>query len=89
MRRRCGPQARPSTSFIGNTIDLPWGEIFKVQNIGQSLEGSILILEIPESYYNFMITQDSQKSAQLYQSFPYLYRLVTDGRTDGQTDTGP
>ena len=39
VTHRCDPQARPSTSFVENTIDLPW-QNFVVQS-----------LEVPGSPY--------------------------------------
>ena len=41
--RKCGQQARPSTSFVDNTVDMPLQR--KVQSLGQSSSrpGSVLI----------------------------------------------
>ena len=41
-RRRCGKQARPSTSFIDNAIDLPWQNL-PSSEFGTTSKGSTLI----------------------------------------------
>jgi len=41
-RRRCGKQARPSTSFIDNAIDLPWQNL-PSSAFGTTSKGSTLI----------------------------------------------
>ena len=40
-RRRCDPQARPSTSFVSNVIKLPWS--FKSTVLDKVPGGSTLI----------------------------------------------
>ena len=36
----CDPQARPSTSFVDNTIDLPWQNLLSPEYGGKVPEGS-------------------------------------------------
>jgi len=49
---RCSPQARPSTSFVDNIIDLPWRN-FLGPEFGIKLQREVpLLLEIPEFPYN-------------------------------------
>jgi len=38
-RRRCDPQARPSTSFVDNVVNVPW-RIFLGPESGKVPEGS-------------------------------------------------
>jgi len=59
-RRRCRQHARPSTSFVGYTIDSPWGK-FLNPDFGtkfQNPEGSAVIFEIPECPHNTVSAQE-------------------------------
>ena len=75
-RRRCGKQARPSTSFIDNAIDLPW------QNLPSSAFGTYPYYW---RYPNFLITQCRIGRRKLTDRFVLMqYRCVTDRQTDGR-----
>jgi len=83
-RRTCDPQARPSTSSVDHTIDLPW-----VQSLGQSYRGKYRYFW---KYPNFHITQCKvgQKESSLAENHlcpSSLYDAIPacDGQTDGQT----
>jgi len=84
--RRCSPQARPSTSFVDNAIDLQW-RIF--QSLGESSRGKYLyFLEIP----NVLITQCEigrrklPRQNQLDSSSQFHTTSASGGLTDGRTD---
>jgi len=73
---RCDPQARPSTSFVVNKIDMPLAKFSKSIVWGEVPEGSTLILEVPEFPSNTMYTV-SQKN-KTPNSCPYLHQILAD-----------
>ena len=86
--RRCNPQARPSTSFVDHTIDLPWRSFLSPELEAKFQTEVPLFLEVP----NFLITQfriDPPKlprKKQLYTTSRFDTKPACDGQTDGRTD---
>ena len=88
-RRRCRQQAPPSTSFLVNTIDLPWRNFFKS---GVCCKISREKHPYFRRYSNFLTTQCGiggrklPRQNQLDSSCCFDTLLACGGQTDGQTD---
>ena len=91
LSHRCRQQARSSTSFVDNGIDL-WRKFFKVQSLGQSSRGKFPYLW---RYPNFVMTQcricekkpPCQKTQLDTSSRFDTIPDCEDKETDRQTDT--
>jgi len=88
-RRRCNPQARPSTSFVDHTIDLPWHS-FLVQEFGAKFQRRVRIFWRYPTRLRTLYTigqrkHPLQKPARSVKSFWYNRGLRQTDRRDGQT----
>ena len=82
---RCCQQARPSTSFVDNTIDWSWRNFLGPGSLRQSSEGGVPLFWRNS---NFLISQRKKnwkrllaKTCSILPLFPIQYWLVTDRRT--------
>ena len=83
-------RARPSTSFVDHSIDLPWRNFWSPKFGTKFQREGMLFLKV---YPNFLITQwfrigerELQCQNQLYPSSQFNTIPACDGQTDRQTD---
>jgi len=85
--RMCDPQARPLTSFVDRTIDLPWRNFLSPEFLAKFQKEVPLfseILEFPEStVYDRSKEAPVSKTSSTRSTISIELRLVKD------TDTGP
>ena len=79
-------QAPPSTSFVDNTIDLPWRNFLNLE-FGTNRTKVPLLMELPKYPYNAMSVGEVERSLRA-ENWPDLSdRLDTIPACDGRTDT--
>jgi len=88
-RRRGNPQAPSSTSFVDHTIDLPWRN-FLSPEFGGKFQREVPYFWKYPIFYNTLYDRSKvapvPKTSSILLVVSIQYRIVTDGRTDGQTD---
>jgi len=88
-RRRCRQQARPSTSFVDNTVESPRRN-FECVEFRTKFHGEVpLLLELREIPYSIVWWKEASmlKTRSTGVVVSIQYRLVTDRLTNRQTDT--
>ena len=70
----CDHQARPSTSFVDDTIDLPWRN-FPEYRVRDKVQREVpLFLEIPEFPYNTLVYRWQEAPVPITSSIRSVYR---------------
>jgi len=89
-RRSCNPQARPSTSSVDHTINLPWRNFLSSEFKAKFPRKVPLFLVIPAFPYNTVYGRLKEaatpKTSCIRLVVSIQYRLVTDRQTHGRTD---
>jgi len=86
-RRKCDPQARPSTSYVDNTIDLLWRNFFKSRVWDKIPEGSTFIFGDTRISWQYSVGQvegSLYAKNQLDSSSGFDTIPASDGRSDRQ-----